>query len=120
MPRHWASSPIRATDCVSRHSLRRSARLCQRIVVEDRGEPLLGLLDAPALAARIVLDLVALDLADPEIVALRVAEIEPAHRGARPHREALGELDADAVLTIKETEQLAFLGVGGLRRIAGR
>ena len=39
-----------------------------RIVVEDRRQPALGLRDAPALAPRIVLDLVALDLADAEIV----------------------------------------------------
>src|SRR4030095_14571672 len=47
-------------------------------------------------------------------------EIESAYGGARPHREALGELDADATLAVEQAEQLALLGVVGLRRIARR
>ena len=66
----------------------------RRVVVEHRREPPLGFLGAPALAPGVVLDLIALDLADAEIVALRVAEIEAAHRGAGPHGEALGERHA--------------------------
>src|SRR5262249_32621606 len=100
--------------------LRCRARRRERIVVEDRRQPLLGFGDAPALAPRIVLDLVPLDLAAPEIVAVGVAEIEPAHRGARPHREALGEPDADAALPVKKVEQRGLLAVVGLRRIARR
>ena len=46
-----------------------------RIVVQDRREPTLGFGDAPALAFGVVLDLVALDLADAEIAAVGVAEI---------------------------------------------
>src|SRR5262249_49425163 len=98
---------------------RRRSRGRQRIVVEHRREPALGLLDAPALARRVISDLVALDLADAEVMALGVAEIEPAHRGARPHREALGELDADPALAVEQREQRRLLAVVGLRGIAG-
>src|SRR5450759_3229579 len=44
-------------------------------VVQDRRQPALGFRHAPALALRIVLDLVALDLADAEIETFGVAEI---------------------------------------------
>src|SRR4029077_11674569 len=67
-----------------------------RHVVEHRREPALGLGESPAFALRVVLDLVALDLADPEVAGFRVAEIKPAHGGTRPHRKALGELHAKA------------------------
>src|SRR5581483_2230265 len=72
--------------------LRHLLRLEFRIVIEDGREPALGLRDAPALAAGVILHLIALDLADAEIVTLRMAEIKAAHRRARPHGEALGEL----------------------------
>ena len=91
-----------------------------RDIVEHRREPALGLRHRPCPCGGVVLDLVALDLADAEIVALRVAEIEPAHRGARPHREALGELHADRALGVEQAEQGRLLGVIGLRRIARR
>src|SRR4249920_441438 len=81
---------------------RRRSRRNQRIIVEHRREPLLRLGHAPAIARGVVLDLIALDVADGEIVALGMAEVEPAHGGARPHGEALGELEADAPLTIEQ------------------
>src|SRR4051812_18833492 len=59
---------------------RRGARGDERIIVEHRREPPLRLGDAPALARGIILDLVALDLADAEIVTFGMTEIEPAHR----------------------------------------
>ena len=49
-----------------------------------------------------------------------MAEIEPAHRGARPHRKALGQLDANVALGFEQIEQRCLLAVLGLRRIAGR
>src|SRR5882672_6089446 len=101
-------------------SLRRRSCRRERIIIEDGRQPLLGFLDAPAFALGIILDLVALDLADAEIVAFRVAEIEAAHGGARPHRKALGELDADAALDVEQAEQRLLLGVVGLRRIPRR
>src|SRR5215204_3528532 len=91
-----------------------------RIVVEDRRQPSLRLLDRPALAPRVVLDLVALDLADTEIGAVGVTEIEPADRGARPHRKAFRQLHPDIVLAREQLEQRRLLGILGLRRIARR
>src|SRR5262249_46074394 len=83
-------------------------------------EPLVGLLDAPAFALGVILDLVTLDFADAEIMALRMAEIEATYERARPHRKALGELDANAALAVEQAEQLLLLAVVGLRRIARR
>src|SRR6478609_8070928 len=88
-------------------------------VVEHWRQPALGLSDAHALARGIILDLVALDLADTEIEALGVAEIKPGDRRARPHRIALGEPDARILLRIEQAEQRRLLGVVGLRGIAG-
>src|SRR5438132_1494270 len=87
-----------------RSLFRRSAGCGQRVVVEDRGEPSLGLGHGPALAAGVVLDLVALDLADAEIAALGMAEIEPADRGCRPHGKAFGESHADLPLAVEQRE----------------
>src|SRR5713101_6944095 len=100
--------------------LRRGSRRGNRVVVEHRGEPPFRFGHRPALALGVILDLVALDLADAEIVALGVAEIEPAHRRARPHREAFRELDPDPPLAVEQREQGGLLAVIGLRRITRR
>ena len=94
--------------------------ILRRNVVQHRRQPALGLDHAPALARGVILDLIALDLADAEIGALGVAEIEPRYRRARPHREALGQLHAGGVLRIEQVEQRRLLGVIGLRGIARR
>src|SRR5258708_26596006 len=99
---------------------RRRSRRNQRVIVEHRREPLLRLGHAPALARGVVLDLIALDLADAEIVALGMAEVEPAHGSARPHGEPLGELEADPPLTAEQRKQARLLAVAGLRGLAGR
>src|ERR1700745_350473 len=85
--------------------LRRRSRCNQRVIVEHRREPLLRLGHAPALARGVVLDLIALDLTDAEIVALGMAKVEPTDRCTRPHGEALGELEADAPLPVRTREQ---------------
>src|SRR3984957_14877980 len=100
--------------------LGRASRQRQRIVIEDRRQPFFGLLERQAFTSGIIFDLVALDLADAEIIALRVAEIEAADRGAGPHGKAFGQPHADRALAVEQLEQSRFLGVVGLRRIAGR
>src|SRR5258707_12401574 len=60
--------------------------ILRRDIIQHRRQPALGFGDAHALARGIILDLVALDLADAEIEAFRVAEIKPGYRRARPHR----------------------------------
>ena len=47
-----------------------------RIVIEIWPEPALGFRNAPPFAPRIILDLIALDLAEPEIARLRMREIK--------------------------------------------
>src|SRR5499427_5767552 len=99
---------------------RRRSRRNQRVIVEHRREPLLRLGHAPALARGVVLDLIALDLADAEIVAVGMAEVESADGGTGPHGEALGKLEADAPLAVEQRKQARLLAVVGLRGIAGR
>src|SRR5262245_50406656 len=105
---------------------REGLRLCRfaagkgAIVVEHGRKPSLGLLDAPALARRILLHLVALDLADTEIVAVGMREIKTGYGRPWPHGEALGELDPGCRLRLEQAEEGALLGVVGLGRIAGR
>src|SRR5262249_20458248 len=100
--------------------LRRRARHNQRIVIEHWREPFFGLGHSPVLAGGIVFDLIALDLADAEIIALRMAEIEPANGSARPHSKAFGQLDPDPPLALEQGKQCRLLAVVGLRGIARR
>ncbi len=53
-------------------------------------------------------ELVALDLADAEVLGLGVGEVEAGHRRAGPHRERLGQLDADGVRRVEQVEQRGF------------
>ena len=61
-----------------------------------------------SLAARIVLDLVALDLGDAEIMRFGVGEIDAAHRGSRPHGVAFGELHAGRGSASRSRNRVAF------------
>src|SRR5512134_4147360 len=97
---------------------RRSPDHAGGIVVEHRREPALGLRDRPALARRVVLGLVALDLADTEIMALRMRDVDTGDRGARPHGEALRQGNAGTLAHLHETPQSALLGVVRLRGVA--
>src|SRR3954452_22134823 len=75
------------------------------VVAEVRRQPALRLGQGPALALGVVLDLVASQPADDEVLRLRVAEVPPGHRGSRPHRPALGELDPGVRLHVEELPQ---------------
>ena len=55
-----------------------SAAIAAAIIIQDRREPALDLRDAHAFAPGIILDLIALDLGDAEIMRLGMREIEPA------------------------------------------
>src|SRR5690606_13527133 len=65
-----------ALACVMPRHLLRSLREGARRVVEDRPEPALHIADIHPLARRVVLHLVALDLADTEIIAFGMRQIE--------------------------------------------
>src|SRR5262249_11227245 len=86
------------------------------VVIQDWCQPALGLRDRPAFTPRVILDLIAFDLADAEVAGLGVAEIEPAYRRARPHGEAFGQLDADP-LAFEQAEQRSLLGMVWLGRV---
>src|SRR5215203_1214957 len=111
---------LRCSHFDTRPSLRRGTGRGKRIIVEDRHQPFLRLVGRPAFALGVVLDLIALDLADAEIVAVGMAEIKSADGGTRPHRKTFGELDADLALAFEQIEQRALLGMVRLRRIAWR
>src|SRR5258705_1791179 len=90
------------------------------LVVQVGGEPALHRRDVYALAPVVFLDLVELDLADAEVLGLRVPEI-PAADGRRwQHREALGQGDARVGFRPEQVEQRALLGVVGAGRVARR
>lgn len=61
-------------------SFRRLRQMGRRIVVEDRAEPSLHRRHIHALAQRVVLHLVALDLGHAEIMRIRVGQVEARDR----------------------------------------
>src|SRR5262245_65788804 len=60
-----------------------------RVVREVRGEPARRLVERQARPPRVVLQLVAPDPPDPEVVGVRVPQVEPGDRGGREHRHRL-------------------------------
>src|SRR4051812_15194178 len=112
--------PIAPSTTWTRPSASRSRRVrTLALVVEVRGKPALHGRQVHALPAGVVLDLVALDLADAEVLGLRVPEVVAAHGGRGEHREALGQRDPRIRLGAQQVEQGALLGVIGARGIAG-
>ena len=85
-----------------------------------RRKPSFSLGDRDPLPRRVVLELVAIDAADAEVVAGRVPQVVPRYRRSGQHRARLGQLHAGACLRIEELEQCPLLGVIGAGRIAGR
>src|SRR5690606_38548499 len=73
MPKAIPAPKLRAASGSRRSG--RVARRRLRIVDEDGRQPALGRLNVPALAGRVIPDLIAVDLPDAEIVAARMAEI---------------------------------------------
>src|SRR6476469_6875142 len=89
------------------------------LVAEVGSEPALGLLDRPSLPAGVVGNLVGPELAEHEVLRLGVGEVEAADRCARPHRHAIGELDARHPLDVEQLPEQLLLGVVGTCWIAG-
>ena len=124
MPRLNSSVPIapsaRSGPAASRS--RNRARASPTVMPGSRrfgAEPPFRLGEGDALAGGVVLELVALDPADAEVVAGRVPEVVAGHRCAGQHRARLGQLDAGARLRVEELEQRPLLGVVGACRVAG-
>src|SRR5215471_633859 len=85
------------------------------LVVEHRCQPTLGLLEAPALALSVVFDLVALDLADAEVMAIGVRQIKTRDASRRPHGVAFSEANARRLFRLEQVEDGCLFGVIGLR-----
>src|SRR6185295_20003036 len=63
------------------------------VLIEVGAQPALGLGDRHAAARRIILELVAADPGDSEILAVTMAEVETGDGRGRPHRVIFGERD---------------------------
>ena len=68
----------------------------------------------------VVLELVAPDPPEAEVGRLRMPEVVAADRGARQHRERLGQADAGPRLGVEQLEERPLLGVVRAGRVAGR
>src|SRR5947209_11842254 len=90
-----------------------------RVVAEVGGQPALGFLQCPALALRVVGDLVLGHPSDHEVLRLRVREVPAADRGTGPHRHRLGQLDAGPRVDIHHLPERRLLGVLRAGRVAG-
>ena len=79
------------------------------VVIEIWRQPPLGVGEAHALALGPVLDLIAVDFADGEVLGFGVSEIQAAPGTGRPHGAALGQLDAGVILPLQQLPQQQLL-----------
>src|SRR5437588_4853925 len=91
MPRAWVSAGARskATRTMSRRNIV-TALVGDGRLVEVRPKPALGLFERDSTPSGIILELIAANAGDAEILAVAVPEIEAGHSGSRQHREILG------------------------------
>src|SRR6202051_2528694 len=82
-------------------------------------EPAFGFLQGPALALRVVGDLVLAHPADHEVLRLRVREIPAADGSTGPHRHRLGQLDAGPLPDVHQLPERRLFGVLRAGRVAG-
>src|ERR1700730_12477276 len=90
-----------------------------RLVAEIRPQTALRFFLREPLAARVVLDLLAVDLADREVARLRMGEVPAAHRRGRVHGVGIGEADPGAAPDVEQAPELGLLGVIRARRVPG-
>ncbi len=84
-----------------------------RIVGQIRAQPTFGFREVHALAGRIVLDLVAIELADREIARCGMRKLQPADRRGRHHGLGFGQPNAGLGLDIEQFPEQVFFGVVG-------
>src|SRR5260370_26722109 len=97
---HPATAPIDTLRATVASALRRRSYRF-RIIVELGCQPALRFGETPAFAPRVILPLVALDLADAEITRLGMREIYSAYRRTGPHGITLRERHARARVRIE-------------------
>src|SRR5437762_10470750 len=113
--------PMAPSTTWTRPSASRSRRVgTLALVVEVGGQPAFHGGHVQPLPPGVVLDLVAADLPDAEVLRLGAPEVVPADRRARQHRVALGQRDPGIGFGAEQVEQGPLLSVVRARRIAGR
>src|SRR5688572_24044016 len=90
------------------------------LVGEIRREPFLGLGHRQRASARVVLDLVAAELADGEVARIGMRKIEARNRRCGQHGERFGELHGGILPGVEQAEERTFRAVVRTRRIARR
>src|SRR5882672_5464828 len=90
------------------------------IIAEIWRQPTLGFIQVNALADRVVLDLVEIDLAHREIVRVGVRKVEAADGRRRIHRKGFGETYTGVALHIEQPPERALFRVLGASRVSGR
>src|ERR1700682_2846603 len=108
-----------ASSCCNGRRVRAPARRPLRLVAEIRRQPALRFFPREPLAARVVLDLLPVALAEREVARLRMRDVPAAHRRGRVHGVGLGEADAGAALDVEQAPELGPLGVIRGRRGPG-
>src|ERR1700692_3174252 len=114
------TNPVPPVTNAARDILSRVRRVARVGVVPQMGrEPALGLGKSPPLALRVARHLIAVDLADAEVVSRRMREIKPADRCGREHRKGFGQADACVRFRVEQPPQRCLfrvLGTGGISR----
>src|SRR3954468_7995637 len=89
------------------------------VVVQVGSQPALHCCDVERFSPGIILHLVPLDLAHPEVLPLRPPEVVPADRSRREHGVALRQGDAGVLLGREQVEEgalFSMIGAGGIAR----
>src|SRR3954454_24225712 len=89
------------------------------LVIQVGGEPPLYLSNVQLFPLGIILYLLTLDLANPEILRIRAPEVVAADRRCRHHGKALGQSDSGVLLHVEQVDWdplLGVIGTGGISR----
>src|SRR5882724_396935 len=108
------TNPVPPVTKAARDELGGISRISRiRVVAQDRRQPPFSFVHGKSLALRIAHDLIAVDLADTEIMRLWVRKIKPADRRCRKHRKGLGQANPRGSVRIEKAPQQRFFGVVG-------
>src|SRR5690348_11528232 len=117
MPRACASAGASSSaNKISRRRIINVPLVPSTMLVEVGQEPAFRLFDRNTAAHRIILQLVAADPGDAEILAVAMPEVESADRRSWQHREILGQRDLAGIFPehIEQDRLQAVVGAGGI------